>query len=184
MDIIEEMKIKGYKFDRCLTDEEIANIEQIYNIKFPKTLIEFYKKGLPIDFGFINWRDTSEENIENIKKILYYPINSLLYLIENDSYWVEDWPVFETIEERKQYFIETMKNEPIPIPIYKNRYILSSDKEENPAVLSFAGRDIIVYGSNLQDYLEKEFLGKTGPTYNESDYGKWAEIMDSYDYTL
>lgn len=181
-DKIEQMKLKGYEFEDGLTDEEIKEIEERYNIKFPKSLIEFYKIALPVSEGFVNWRKTSEENIQSIKERLARPYDEIFWSMEENDFWVDGWDKPDSLEEKKKKFIEEMKEEPTPIPIYIHRCILSKEGIDDPAVLSMKGSDIIVYGNNLEEYLDNEFINtqeKHERNYSDS-MGKWVDIMESY----
>ncbi len=60
--------------EKGLSDEEIREIEERYEIVFPEALKIFYKKLLPVSEGFTNWRDTSEENVAYIKSSISHPI--------------------------------------------------------------------------------------------------------------
>lgn len=179
---IEKMKLKGIIFEDGLTEEEIKKIEERYSIKFPKSLIDFYSIGLPTGEGFVNWRDDSENNIIDIKKRLDRPFDGLIWGIEKNDFWVEGWEKPNTLEAKKQKLLEKMKNEPKPIPIYIHRYILSAEGVDDPAVLSMHDDDIIVYGDNLLEYLDNEFIGENHK--HECHYsdtmGKWVDIMESY----
>lgn len=178
---IEQMKLKGYVFDKGLSDEEIKIIEEKYDIKFPKSLKEFYKIGLPISDGFVNWRDFSEENVKNIKERIERPFNELFWDMENNGFWIEGWDEPPTIEEKKKIFFEKMKNEPKPIPVFIHRYILSSEGVDNPVILSMKASDIIIYGDNLMDYIDVEFLNRENIFLHEykPEMGKWIDIMES-----
>jgi len=54
-DSIKLLKRQGVEFETGLTIEEITKIEDIYTIKFPKSLKEFLMMTLPISKGFFNW---------------------------------------------------------------------------------------------------------------------------------
>ena len=178
---IEQMKLKGYKFEAGLTDDEIRTIERRYNINFPKSLIEFYTIALPVSKWFVNWRNTTEENIKDIKWRLAEPFNGIFWAMEKDEFWVDGWERPNSFEEMKKKFIEEMKDEPTPIPFYSHRYVLSQEGIDDPAVLSMYDSDIIVYGNNLEEYLDNEFIN---PQKHECKYldsmGKWVDIMESY----
>lgn len=52
-DSIKLLKRQGVEFETGLTIEEITKIEDIYTIKFPKSLKEFLMMTLPISKGFL-----------------------------------------------------------------------------------------------------------------------------------
>lgn len=180
-EIIDQMMKKGYKFEKGLSDEDIKIIEKRYNIKFPKSLIEFYKLANPISGDFVNWKDDSEENITKNKKLLNAPIDDILFEIEQNNYWVSEWEEPETIDEKKKKFVEIMKNEPKLIPFFYTRYVVSKEGVDDPGVLSLWGGDVIVLGNNLLDYLDNEIHEKMIHESYYSDYmGKWIDIMNNY----
>lgn len=62
-DSIKLLKRQGVEFETGLTIEEITKIEDIYTIKFPKSLKEFLMMTLPISKGFFNWRNLDQDNV-------------------------------------------------------------------------------------------------------------------------
>lgn len=74
-DSIKLLKRQGVEFETGLTIEEITKIEDIYTIKFPKSLKEFLMMTLPISKGFFNWRNLDQDNVMFIKKIINRPRN-------------------------------------------------------------------------------------------------------------
>ena len=56
----------------------------------------------------------------------------------------------------KEQFLKKYNEAPRLIPVYNHRYMPNIDKKRVP-ILSVVGSDIIVYGKDLQDYLEREF---------------------------
>lgn len=182
-EIIEKMKLKGFTFDSGLTDEEINNIEGIYGITLPESLKEFYKEGLPSGEAFPNWRDVSEENINKIRERIIRPYNGLIEEIKDNQFWSNEWPSFDNIDEKTKYFNDLYNQAPRLIPIAYSRYIISSEETNDPAILSVHGSDIIVYGNNLKEYLENEFI-LDQDNRHEIEFlphmGKWIDIMDAY----
>ena len=169
--LIKMLEMKGIEFAEGLTDEEIIYIEKIYSIKFPKQLKEFIKIKLPVSNGFYNWRDFTEANIEKIKNVINAPMKGLLFDIEYNDFWVEKWGnvLDNNIETKKYKFLEKYYKAPKLIPVYSHRYI--------PVMQS----DIIIYGKNLEDYFEKEFiLSKEFKVDNSNcDVEFWSDIINN-----
>lgn len=134
-DIITEMKKKGVIFDTGLSCSEISRIEEIYGIKFPESLKEFYMIELPVGekdkrIPYPKWRDFSPENIEKIKEMMY---------------------PYEAPAEHK-----SIEYPPL-IPIWGHRYLPVCELDDPPAI-SCVGCDIIWYGENLCEMLRMDFL--------------------------
>ena len=61
--LIEQLEIKGIKFQHGLSTEEINKIEGIYEIEFSREFRKIYMNSLPVSKGFYKWRNFSNENI-------------------------------------------------------------------------------------------------------------------------
>ena len=142
-----------------LSSSELKLIEEVYSIRFPKSLREFLREALPVTNGFYNWRDFSEENINTIKSAIAAPIEALIELAEEVE-WCESWGKEpESVAQRTVEVKERLQKAPTLIPVYAHRYVPMVEAE-NPPVLSVHGTDVVYYGENLADYFDVEFGGK------------------------
>lgn len=143
-----------------LTDEEFEKIEKFYSIKFPISLRTLYKSFLP---EFYNWRDFSEENVNKIKYYLNWPIEGILFDIQNNGFWKKCFGQrTNDINENKKIaleFLENSNNETVPklIPVYAHRYVPCYPDIMDIPVISVYQTDIVFYGKNLEDYFKSEF---------------------------
>lgn len=155
--IISIMKEKGVSFDKGLTEQEIRQIEKIYNISFPASLTDFYKKALPIGEMFVKWNDFSESNIYNIRERMYSPYK---WLSQDITY------------------CESFRNADAPnlIPIYSHRY-MPCINHPDPPVFSTVGADTIWYGKNLKEYLYNEFIRDYHITADIPYVTLWSDII-------
>lgn len=153
---IKLLKLQGVEFETGLTGEEIAKIEDVYKIKFPKNLKEFLMMALPISKGFYNWRNFEQDNIVSIKKVINRPIEDVEEVAE-EVYWCDDWGEEpENVMDIAQMVRNRLKSAPKLIPVYGHRYI-PMIPEDNPPIISIHDIDIIYYGRNLEDYFKVEF---------------------------
>ena len=151
-EIIEHMEKTGVKFCSGLTYDTMARIEEIYDIRFPDSLITFYSTAFPVCVGnvdFPRWNDFSPENIAHIRQLMNAPYQWLRRDIEK-GFWLPSWDG-KTVEE-------LFENAPKLIPIYSHRYVPVLDHAD-PPVISTVGRDTVCYGVCLEDYLLREFCG-------------------------
>ena len=143
-----------------LTDEEFEKIEKFYSIKFPISLRTLYKSFLP---EFYNWRDFSEENVNKIKYYLNWPIEGILFDIQNNGFQKKCFGQrTNDINENKKIaleFLENSNNETVPnlIPVYAHRYVPCYPDIMDIPVISVYQTDIVFYGKNLEDYFKSEF---------------------------
>lgn len=156
--IINTLKNKGILFENGLSLQEINNIENLYDIKFPPDLKEFLYTALPVSNNFVNWRDLSEGNITNIKDRLNWPLEGIIFDIENNEFWYSGWGIKPNdLKEAIKVCKNEMTKVPKLIPICSHRYISSEPQEEGNPIFSVYQTDIIYYGENLLSYLQIEF---------------------------
>lgn len=176
---IKLLKLQGVEFETGLTIEEITKIEDIYTIKFPKSLKEFLMMTLPISKGFLNWRNLDQDNVMFIKKIINRPAEAVYELAEEVS-WSDDWGKEPENETDIALIVrERLKSAPKLIPVYGHRYI-PMIPEDNPPIISIHDIDIIYYGQNLEDYFKVEFGGKEQGKIefkNINPIPFWSDIM-------
>jgi hypothetical protein len=156
--IIEKLKCNSVTFQEGLSKQEMLEVQEHYNIYFPPDLSRFLMTALPISNSFVNWRDVSTENIKNIKERLNWPLEGMIYDIEHNNFWYEEWgkkpdDLSEAIEICKREF----QTVPKLIPTCSHRYIPSEPHENSNPVFSVHQTDIIYYGESLLSYLEIEF---------------------------
>ena len=202
-EIIDKLKNKGIVFANGLTEEEYASIESLYNIKFPKDLKKFLSVGLPFaeytsyppivgekeyghySFPFPVWNDFGKENIKKIKDWIAEPKRLLKEEYENAKNNKKEFWAFcndlgldfeKKIEEIDKEFDSFENNLENTIPIFGHRYVLQND---NSPILSIPQTDdIALYGKDLQDYLECEFLGKkVDVDWSKAKLVNWNDVL-------
>jgi len=176
---IKLLKLHGVEFETGLTIEEIVKIEDVYKIKFPKSLKEFLMIALPISKGFYNWRNLEQDNVMFIKEIINRPTEDVDELAE-EVYWCNDWGEEPKDEVNIALIVrERLKRAPKLMPIYGHRYI-PVIPEDNPPIISIHDTDIIYFGENLEDYFKVEFGGKEQGKIefkNINPIPFWSDIM-------
>ncbi|AOR25197.1 hypothetical protein BGI42_15735 (plasmid) [Clostridium taeniosporum] len=172
--IINALKNKGIIFEKGLSKQEFNMIENFYGVNFPPDLKEFLSLALPISNKFINWRDMSEDNIKKIQDKLEWPLEGIIFDIENNNFWYKNWgnkP--DNFEEAIDICKKEMKKVPKLIPICSHRYIPSEPNESGNPIFSIYQTDIIYYGEDLLSYLQLEFNMKK---YEDIDFDLIKEI--------
>ncbi|WP_282628408.1 SMI1/KNR4 family protein [Empedobacter sedimenti] len=154
------MKAKNISFDKGLTDDEIQQIEVLFQIKFPADLKNFLQTALPTSAGFPHWRAAIHSENENkiIANILRWPLQSILHSVKNSDYWNKHWEDQPTeYQDKAQQISSLINSAPTLIPVYLHRYIPAIPNQKNLPVFSVYGIDIIPYGNNFTHYLAREF---------------------------
>lgn len=191
LELIEILKDHGVHFAPGLPAEEIAEAETFYGITFPQSLRDFYACGLPVstdepvgifsrDDWFPIWNDFSDENATEIKERMAYPVQSVLWDVEN-GYWRKVWGERpETMEEREAKCRAVFVDAPKLIPVHAHRYVPQRAGVNDPPIISVRGLDAIYYGADLTDYLYREFLRDIPHDRRDPDItiSVWSDIIE------
>ena len=178
-ELFDLLKENGIQIDTGFSDEEIAAVENLYEISFPKTLKDFYKEGMPSSESFINWRDFSERNIRYIKKLMGAVFSDIR---ENakDLYWNDEWGAEScNVTDKEKIIADKLETAPKLIPIYSHRY-MPMGISDNPPVISVHEIDVIYYGQDLFDYFRIEFGKKKQEDIDFENIERipfWTELM-------
>ena len=162
---------------RALTDSEITNAEEKWNIQFPPDHRTFLRelgatdrsmegaayKGEHLEStqeaGFYDWR-TDDTAIENA---LAWPFEGLFFDVEENDLWLDSWgPRPDSRKGRESTVRALVEAAPTLIPVFGHRYLLGQPLEAGNPVLSVYQADIIVYGGDLHSYLATEMAEMIG----------------------
>ncbi|MEG0415778.1 MAG: hypothetical protein RR565_06535 [Erysipelothrix sp.] len=150
------MKSKGIEFEPGMSNEQIMESENAFNLTFPNVLKDFLSAGVPVSNGFYNWRDLSAENIALVNKAIKKPYIDILNELKDEGYWCMSWGEKPNeIKEAIERFESMYAASPKIFPIFSHRYLI--DLSPEPCVLSIVGTDTICYSNNLEKYLAIEF---------------------------
>lgn len=158
--LIDNMTAKGVEFESGLSIDEIMLVEQKFDFAFPPDLKSFLCTALPVSKGSVNWRKglTDEETAANIVWRLAGPLDGILFDVENNDFWYEDWGKKPDIFLESKAIVELeYQNYPKLIPVFYHRFISEEPHEVNNPIISVHQTDIIYYGYNLANYLMNEF---------------------------
>ena len=156
--IVSKLKTKQVVFDKGMSLSEIKETEKLFDISFPIELMRFYSVGLPVSKGFYNWRDVQKDNVQLIKDALDMPLKGLIYDLEVNNLWCDDWGEKPTdIREAQNVMLKHYDRAPKMVPIYSHRYMPYIPNATDIPVFSIMQSDIIYYGVDLISYLEIEF---------------------------
>jgi hypothetical protein len=156
-----------------LAEAEIEAIERQWSLRFPPDYRRFLRRlhatdrpmigagfadsGAMVPLvtpGFYSWLgDTAA-----IRAALDGVFEGLLFDVEENGLWPASWgPRPERADDRRHRVRALLERAPRLVPLLGHRFLVAEpDREGNP-VLSIVQSDIIVYGSDLRDYLLIEF---------------------------
>jgi hypothetical protein len=156
------MKQRGVEFEQGLTDSEIGLAEEWGQFRFVPDLRAFLQTALPVAWNtqhgrreFPRWRHDGAI----IKNAQAWICEGIEFDILNNHFWLEAWgekPL--VIDDAFNVARQHLSSAPLMIPIYSHRHIPAEPYEAGNPVFSIYQTDIIYYGTDLESYLQNEFL--------------------------
>lgn len=183
--LIERLKKAGVRFEAGMTPMELDAAEEFFGFRFPGELREFLSRAVPVGREFFNYRDCSEKNKERfaafqdgMERSFRFDLKNnrddLLELLGQKLGFAQDGPGFD------EAVIRYWRESPRLIPFFAHRCFF--DGMDDMPILSFwQPVDTIVYGENLSEYLEAEFLGVRTPGPIPEclkQAGIWGELIE------
>lgn len=135
------------------TQGELEGAQERYGLRFPPDLIELLlERRLPQGWDWL-------KDDDRIREMLAWPLDNILWDVENCHLWWPEWgPRPLTEQERAGIVGCVIAAAPKLIPLHAHRFIPEEPHDRGNPVFSVYQSDIIYYGSNLPDYLVREFM--------------------------
>lgn len=146
-----------------LTDAEFARIERDFEFEFADDHRAFLAAGLPVNdlapgrprSPWPDWRDADSGDL---RERLAWPVEGVLFDVQRNALWHPSWgqrpaDTSEALSTARQH----LSRAPKMIPVYGHRYLPAGAGTYGHPVLSIYQTDIIVYGTDLADYINNEF---------------------------
>jgi hypothetical protein len=160
-----------HKIGPGLTDTEIARIEREYQVEFAEDHRAFLAAGLPLNraAGLSPsdptapgrsgaWPDWRDGDPAELRDRLDWPVSGVLFDVAHNSFWPPSWgPRPASADEATQTARAHLGQVATMVPVYSHRYLPSGRGSYGHPVLSMYQTDIIVYGTDLADYIDHEF---------------------------
>ncbi|MBE6725958.1 MAG: SMI1/KNR4 family protein [Ruminococcaceae bacterium] len=186
---IKRMKEAGIVFLRGLDKAELSRAEEMLNIRFPASLREVLRLGLPVGWGdsppdlFPRWNDFTAENVERLRDWIEQPVQWLRRDVERNGFWADSWGAKpEDAEKTAARFDEIAVHAPRLIPLFGHRSIVSGTFSDDPPIFSSVGMDTIRYGSNFDGWiraeLDRDWTGGNKETVPPVPF--WDDVVEAY----
>ncbi|MET0425302.1 MAG: hypothetical protein ABW046_15570 [Actinoplanes sp.] len=157
-----------------LTDPELTAIEAEFGFTFAADHRAFLAAGLPTGRSWPDWRGPDREAL---RERLAWPVEGVLFDVAENEFWYAGWgprpPATDQAVTTARGYLLTA---PRMIPIFGHRY-LPAGLPDHP-VLSMYQTDIIYYGVNLTDWLNREFaLGDPTTATPQATVAFWRDLL-------
>ncbi|MEU4557030.1 hypothetical protein AB0F72_01475 [Actinoplanes sp. NPDC023936] len=153
-----------------LSETEASDIEREFGFTFAPDHREFLAAGVPTGVGWPDWRSPDRAGL---RAALAAPVEGVLFDVAENDFWYEGWgPAFG---DRLATARAGLLIAPRMIPLYAHRY-LPAGIAGHP-VLSIYQTDVIVYGADLCDWLNREFaIGEPAGRQARSTVPFWSAL--------
>lgn len=132
--------------------EELGRAQEEFDLVFPPDLVDLLRDRRPAK-GY-DWRTDQKQ----IREMLDWPLEGLLFDIEQNNFWMGAWGVIPEREaERREIATAAVRAAPKLIPLMSHRFLPADPCEAGNPVFSIYQTDIIYYGANLDHYFANEF---------------------------
>jgi hypothetical protein len=161
--------------DTGLTDEEFARVEREFGFEFADDHRAFLAAGLPVNTGPRRrepgviythprpWPDWRNGDPGTLRELLDRPVQGVLFDVEKSGFWYDGWgPRPGGSAAAMSTARRMLAGAPRMVPVYGHRFLPAGRGTGGHPVLSMWQTDIIYYGLDLADYIDREF-GRIGP---------------------
>lgn len=149
------LRAAGVDFERGLSTSELRAAERRFGFVFPPDLAEFLAFGLPVGKGFPTWRHLDDAELTGS---FDWPYEGVCFDIEHNAFWPVEWgPRPEDLRRAFEIARDHIAGAPVLIPLRGHRYLAGAPNSSGNPVFSVYQTDIILYGVDLENYLQNEY---------------------------
>ena len=154
----------GYEIGPGLTDAEFARIERNFEFEFADDHRAFLAAGLPLNIPPEQgrrrqpWPDWRHGRRRDLRERLDEPVEGALFDVEHNALWHPSWgqrpaDMSTALSTARQH----LSRAPKMIPVWGHRYLPAGRGTYGHPVLSIWQTDIIMYGTDIAQYIAIEF---------------------------
>lgn len=160
----------GTRWRGGMTEDQIAAVEHRYSLRFPPDyrlfLATLHTPDPPmVGAAFIGNRLVDRDgrafvdwtaDPADIERRLRWPLGGVLWSIEADNSWHPNWGPRPGTRTRREMVVKGLATKsPQLIPVAWHQYLAGSPESTGNPVLSIYGADVILFASDLREYLQK-----------------------------
>jgi hypothetical protein len=135
---------------------ELDQVQERWGLRFPPDLVELLLEHRPLLDGPASF-DWLRSDPAKIKDRIEWPFETIWFDVEHDQAWWPEWGKKPAdLAKRRDQLMEIFAGAPKLIPLFGHRYIPEEPCERGNPVFSVYQTDVIYYGANLQDWLDRE----------------------------
>jgi glyoxylase-like metal-dependent hydrolase (beta-lactamase superfamily II) len=154
-----------YEIAPGLTDAEFTRVERDFGFEFADDHRAFLAAGLPLNrppeegqTWCKPWPDWRDGDPGYLRDQLGWPVEGALFDVETNALWRPSWGrrpagMSQALSMAQRHLAQV----PTMVPVYAHRYLPAGRGTYGHPVLSIYQTDIIIYGTDLAEYIRHEF---------------------------
>lgn len=155
---------------------ELQDVQARWTLRFPPDLVEMLQERRPLFPGALDWV-TADPAV--IQAALDWPFESFWFDVQHAAAWWPEWGDKPPAPgEQRARLKAIFAAAPRLIPVFGHRYLPEEPFERGNPVFSVYQTDVICYGANLLDWLEREpggYYKKPWPAIKEIRF--WSDAL-------
>ena len=177
---VEALADAGARLEPGLSGAELAAVQARWGVSFCGDHAAFLGLGVPVGDGWVDWRHDPDEVL---RERLRAPVDGLLFDVTHNEFWPASWGARPADpDEATERAATVLAGWPKLVPLYAHRYLPAGPYPSPGPVLSVVQSDVIWYGSDLLEWVQREFLGVPLPTHApRPEIANWSRLADGYD---
>jgi hypothetical protein len=169
-----------------LSEAEFSRIETAFGFMFSADHRAFLSAGLPVasppEDGATwdqPWPDWRHGDLHGLRDRLQWPVQGVLDSVE-EGWWEPAWG---SRPHHASAAMSAARRElarvPTLVPLYAHRFLPAGQGSYGHPVLSVWGTDIICYGHDLADYVDREFgtFDENAPWPSHASVPFWSDFL-------
>ncbi|HEX2903882.1 MAG TPA: hypothetical protein VHO01_10555 [Jatrophihabitans sp.] len=143
---------RGFSLDPGLAGDELTAVQASYGFTFCPEHAALLRLTLPVGAGWPDWRHGGAA----LQAQLSAPVDGVLFDVAHNGFWWPGWgphPGADAAHVARA----ALERAPRLVPLYGHRYLPAAPAPDPAPVLSVVQTDVVGYGRDLLDYLNREF---------------------------
>jgi hypothetical protein len=138
-----------------LTPSELSALEERFGFGFAPDHRALLAAAQPTGDGWVDWRADREAHLS---AALAEPVSGVLFDVDQNVFWPRSWGPRPTDAATARRVAEArLTSWPKLVPLYGHRYLPAAPAAAGSPVISVHQSDVIHYGSDLLNYVTREF---------------------------
>jgi hypothetical protein len=159
-----------------LSAVELVLVQEQAGAVFPDDLCELLMTTLPVGERFPDWRGRPGEVMREWCERL---VDQIYFDVAENAFWLAEWgPLPGDAREARRIVEDALAAAPALVPIYGHRAIPNEPLSAGNPVFSVWQTDVIIYGSDLGEYLTNEFARGDTISPGGRRIRFWSHLLD------